>query len=325
MKDSDYRKAATTVAADTDGALTDTSIPNRILAKIDHLSPNETKVARALLENYPELALRSAAAIGQTAGTSPATVLRCITRLGFPTFPAFHAALRKEVRFKLSSARFYEAQGEEPVPAGPLIETELQNINDVFSHLSTEMLDSIRQVLTLPTLWIHGGRFSSSLAYYLYAHLHLLRPRVFLLNSSPTPIAEQVVEIGRGHGLVLFDFRDYDAEALFAACYARGRRGQVVLVTDPELSPAARYANHVLAVPVNNPLPSFTAATAAIDALVLDFIQHEAATVSRQSERIADSRELLQQVTDSEDKSGEALREALPDQADSLPQAWERP
>jgi DNA-binding MurR/RpiR family transcriptional regulator len=301
--------------------MTDPSIPDRILAEIDLLSPGETKVARALLENYPELALRSAATIGRTAGASPATVLRCIIRLGFPTFPAFHAALRKEVRSKLSSDRFYEAPSEEAAMPGRLIETELQNLTNAFSRLSPDALSAMREILALPVLWIYGGRFSYSLAHYLHAHLHLLRPRASLLNGNPTPIAEQVVEIGRGHGLVLFDFRDYDLEALFAACYARGRRAQVLLVTDPELSPAARYANHVLAVSVNNPLPSFTAATAAIDALVLDFIQHQAATVTRQSERIADSRQLLQQLSDSENQLGEAQ----PDQAGRLPQDWDRP
>lgn len=303
MKNRDDRKVANTVAAEHDDELTGNSIPDRILAAIDFLSASETKVARALLENYPELALRSAAAIGQTAGTSPATVLRCITRLGFPTFPAFHAALRKEVRFKLSAARFYEAPGEETALPGPLIETELQNVNDAFSHLTPDMLHAIRQILALPTLWVQGGRLTYSLAHYLYAHLHLLRPRVFLMNTGSTPIAEQVVEVGRGHGLVLFDFRDYDLEALFAANYARSRRAQVLLVTDLELSPAARYANHVLAVPVIKPLPSLTAATATVDALVLDFIQHQASTVSAQSERIAESRQILQRLSASEGRA----------------------
>lgn len=273
-----------------------TSIPARILARIEDLSPGETKVAKALLEDYPDLALRSAAAISQASGTSPATVLRCVTRLGFETLPAFHTALREEVRFRLSSARFYEAPGADTSLPGPLVETERQNLDDAFSRLSADALRSIRQVLTLPVLWIYGGRFSYSLAYYLYAHLHLLRPRVSLLNTSPVPIAEQIVEVGRGHGLVVFDFRDYELEALFAARYARGRRSQVLLVTDPELSPAARYANHVLPIPVNKPLPSFTAVTAAVDALVLDLIQYQPDTVTQQSERIAESRQLLRQL-----------------------------
>jgi len=274
----------------------DISIPARILARIEDLSPSETKVAKALLDDYPDLALRSAAAIGQASGTSPATVLRCVVRLGFDTLPAFHTALREEVRFRLSSARFYEAPSEGTSLPGALVETERQNLDEAFSRLSADTLRSIRQVLTLPVLWIYGGRFSYSLAYYLYAHLHLLRPRVTLLNTGSVPIAEEIVEVGRGHGLVIFDFRDYEIEALFAARYARGRRSQILLVTDPELSPAARYANHVLPVPVNKPLPSFTAVTAAIDALVLDLIQHEPGTVAQQSGRIAESRQLLRQL-----------------------------
>ncbi len=300
------RKAAD-MAAEQDDARTDGSIPDRILAKLDHLSPSETKVARVLLDNYPELALRSTAMIGQAAGASPATVLRCITRLGFPTFPAFHAALRKEVRSRLSADRFYETPSQETALPGALIDTEMQNLTNAFSRLSADTLHAIRQTLALPVLWIYGGRFSYSLAYYLYAHLHLLRPRVTLLTTGTTPIAEQVVEIGRGHGVVLFDFRDYDMEALFVGCYTRSKRGQVILVTDPELSPAARYASHVLAVPVNKPLPSLTAATAAIDALVLDFIQHQGDTVSRQSERIAESRQLLHQLSGREGSAGEPL------------------
>jgi DNA-binding MurR/RpiR family transcriptional regulator len=284
------------MTADPEPRHTGASIPARILARIDQLSPGETKVAKALLEGYPDLALRSAAAIGQASGTSPATVLRCVARLGFETLPAFHTALREEVRFRLSTARFYEAPGAGTTLPGPLVETERQNLDDTFSRLSADALRSTRQVLTLPVLWIYGGRFSYSLAYYLYAHLHLLRPRVSLLNTSPIPIAEEIVEVGRGHGLVIFDFREYELEALFAARYARSKRSQILLVTDPELSPAARYATHVLPIAVNKPLPSFTAVTAAMDALVLDLIQHHPETVTQQSERIAESRQLLRQL-----------------------------
>lgn len=321
MKDGEWTDPATTLAGHQGGHTHTRPIPAHILANIEHLSPNETKVARALLEDYPELALRSAAAIGQAAGASPATVLRCITRLGFPTLPTFHAALRKELRFRLSSARFYEAPGQQGTPPGSLLETEVQNVKNAFSHLSPEALNSVRKILTLPALWICGGSFSRSLAYYLYAHLHLLRPKVSILDTRATSIAEQIVEIGRGNGLVLFDFRDYDVEALFAASYVRSRRGRVLLVTDPELSPAARYANHVLAVPVNKPLPSFTAATAMTDALVLDFIQNQAATVARQSERIAESRQLLQQIS----QSGAQADEQLPAQPTHTPQSQGRP
>jgi DNA-binding MurR/RpiR family transcriptional regulator len=282
--------------ADPESPHTGASIPARILARIEHLSPSETKVAKAILEDYPDLALRSAAAIGQASGTSPATVLRCVARLGFETLPAFHSALREEVRFRLSAARFYEAPGAGTTLPGPLVETERRNLDEAFSRLSADALRSIRQVLTLPLLWIYGGRFSYSLAYYLYAHLHLLRPRVSLLNTSSVPIAEEIVEVGRGHGLVIFDFREYELEALFAARYARSRRSQILLVTDPELSPAARYANHVLPIPVNKPLPSFTAVTAAVDALVLDLIQNRPDTVTQQSGRIAESRQLLRQL-----------------------------
>lgn len=279
-----------------------TSIQAHILARLDDLSPAETKVARALLDNYPDLALRSAAAIGQACSASPATVLRAVARLGFRTLPAFHSAVREELRYRLSAARFYKTPGGGSAPAGALAETERQNLSEAFSRLSPDTLGSIRQVLSLPALWIYGGRFSFSLAYYLYAHLHLLRPRVSLLNTSAIPISEEIVEVGRGHALVIFDFRDYDVEALFAACYARGRRSQVLLVTDPELSPAARYANHILPIPVNEPLPSFTAVTAAIDAVVLDLVEHEPDMVMRHSERIAESRQLLHQLRSDEDQ-----------------------
>ena len=232
----------------------------------------------------------------------------------------------------------HRAAGRGPVPAergqllrgagagitlpGPLVETERQNLDDAFSRLSADALQSIRQVLTLPVLWIYGGRFSYSLAYYLHAHLHLLRPRVSLLNTSSVPIAEEIVEVGRGHGLVIFDFREYELEALFAARYARGRRSQVLLVTDPELSPVARYANHVLPIPVNKPLPSFTAVTAAVDAIVLDLIQHHPGTVTQQSERIAESRQLLRQLR-ADETQAERRRdpEHLPPRAGHTPSA----
>lgn len=148
-------------------------------------------------------------------------MLRCVARLGFRTLPAFHAAVREEVRSRLSAVRFYQTPGGGSASAGAFAEAERQNLSEAFARLSPDALGSIRQVLSLSALWIYGGRFSFALAYYLCAHLHLLRPRVSLLNTSAIPVSEEIVEVGRGHALVIFDFRDYDVEALFGIAESR--------------------------------------------------------------------------------------------------------
>lgn len=248
------------------------SLGDRILASLDTLTPSERRVGRAVLASYPGSGLRSASAIGAASGTSAATVLRFVMKLGFDGLPDFHSALRDEIDRRLRSPFELDAPPQDADGLlGSVRDSQLRIVSETLARVRPDALAEIADLLrTASRLWIMGGRFSHAVAHYLYAHLQMLRPDVRLLGSSPAPIADQLAYCGRGDCLVVFDFRRYQSDAAFAARFVKDRRGRAVVVTDPYLSPASQSADYVLVASIEGLAlaDSYAGAIALADALV---------------------------------------------------------
>lgn len=144
------------------------------------------------------------------------------------------------------------------------------------------------------------------MSHYLYAHLELFLGDVHDLASSTTPLPDRVVSANRSSALVAFDFRRYDVEAEFAAQYVRGRRGQVIVVTDPYLSQAARHADVTLITAIERPelCDSYTGAIALCDVIVTSLLPHDR----------PQSMKMLEQVERARDEfAGLQVSRAVPD------------
>jgi DNA-binding MurR/RpiR family transcriptional regulator len=240
------------------------------------LSPAERKLARVLLASYPIAGLESVARFAERAGVSPPTVTRFITKLGFKGYPEFQEVLRQEVQARLSSplARYHGDEAERR--AGSLVsdalEVSRQNLQatlELLSHRDVEevvelLADVRRRVLVL------GGRLSGPLARYLAGQLHLVRPGVGLVESERTAAAQQLIDLRKGDILVVFDYRRYQADTIESARLVAGLGVNVVLFTDPWLSPASAFARQVVVSSVENvgPFDSLVGATAVVEAVV---------------------------------------------------------
>jgi DNA-binding MurR/RpiR family transcriptional regulator len=267
----------------------------RILQSIDGLTPTETRVARAILARYPASAIRSSGAIAKAAGTSPASVVRFVAKLGFPALHDFHEAVRAELdppRRSPFDEVAAEADGDGLVES--IVRSETANVTDTLRRLRPDVLAAVRDLLLGSSVVASfGGRFSQSLAMYLVAHLQLLRPRASLLTTAD--VAEHLAHLGRGACLVVFDFRRYHPEAEAAAAYMKARRGRVVCVTDPYLSPASHHADHTLVAEIEGPrlLDSYAAVVALLDTIVSAAVSVDPERARRRVERVEEARQLM--------------------------------
>ncbi len=273
------------------------ALRDRVLASLDMLTPSERRVGSVALAAYPGSALRSASAIAADAGTSPATVLRFVGKLGFNGLPEFHAALRAEIDARLRSPFELEPPRRDTGGLlGSVLESQLRIVSETISRLPPETVSAVtRLLMEASRLWIMGGRFSQSVAHYLYAHLQLLRPDVRLLGPSPAPIADQLAYCGRRDVLVVFDFRRYQGDVAFAARFVRERRGRVVVITDPYLSPAAQAASFTLIAPVEGlaVADSYVGAIALVDALVSKILVADERRMRKRIARVEATRAAL--------------------------------
>ncbi|HVS49127.1 MAG TPA: MurR/RpiR family transcriptional regulator [Candidatus Dormibacteraeota bacterium] len=274
--------------------------------RLNSLSPAERKLARVLLASYPIAGLESVARFAERAHVSPPTVTRFITKLGFRGYPEFQETLRHEVQARLSSplTRYRDdqpARGTDSVLSDALevASHNLKGTYDVLSHRdvneAVDLLADVRhRVLVL------GGRVSAPLARYLAGQLHLLRPGIGIVDAERSTPAQQLIDMRKGDVLVVFDYRRYQADTIESARVASAQSCNVILFTDPWLSPASAFARQVIVTSVYTigPFDSLVGAMAVVEGVV-------AAVLSRLGPRAQARMETLERL-----RAGDVLADA---------------
>jgi DNA-binding MurR/RpiR family transcriptional regulator len=254
----------------------ESSVGELVRQSLDSLSPAERKLARVLLASYPIAGLESVARFAERAHVSPPTVTRFITKLGFRGYPEFQETLRHEVQARLSSplARYRDdqpARGTDSV-LNDALEVAADNLKatlDVLSHRDVnETVDLIADVRR--RVMVLGGRVSAPLARYLAGQLHLLRPGIGLVDAERSAPAQQLIDMRKGDLLVVFDYRRYQADTIESARVASAQGCNVILFTDPWLSPASGFARQVIVTSVDTvgPFDSLVGAMAVVEGVV---------------------------------------------------------
>ena len=284
----------------------ETRVGELVRQRLNDLSPAERKLARVLLASYPIAGLESVARFAERAKVSPPTVTRFITKLGFRGYPEFQETLRHEVQARLSSplARY---RGDQPAretdsvlsDALDVAADNLKATVDVLSHRDVNeaveiIADVRRRVMVL------GGRVSAPLARYLAAQLHLLRPGIGLVDSERSTPAQQLIDMRRGDVLVVFDYRRYQSDTIESARVAAAQGCNVILFTDPWLSPASGFARQVIVTSVDmvGPFDSLVGAMAVVEGVV-------AAVLSRLGPRAQSRMQSLERL-----RAGDVLADA---------------
>ena len=242
--------------------------------RLDSLSPAERRLARVLLASYPIAGLESVARFAERAGVSPPTVTRFITKLGFRGYPEFQENLRHEVQSRLSSplARYRDEPKRES-PIDDALEISAHNIRATLDLLSDRDLNEAVHLLAdvRRRVMVLGGRVSATLARYLAGQLHLLRPGIGLVDSERSAPAQQLIDMRKTDVLVVFDYRRYQPDTIDSARVAAARGCDVILFTDPWLSPASAFARQVLVTSVDTvgPFDSLVGAMAVVEAVIV--------------------------------------------------------
>jgi DNA-binding MurR/RpiR family transcriptional regulator len=90
-----------------------------------------------------------------------------------------------------------------------------------------------------------GGRFSNLLANYLCLLLRRLRSGCSMIGDTPDARVLDSLEVSRKSVLCLFDYRRYQPDTIAVGRVAAARGAEVIVFTDPWLSPAVEFARRV--------------------------------------------------------------------------------
>jgi len=284
----------------------DSRVVELVRQRLDSLSPAERKLGRVLLASYPIAGLESVVRFAERARVSPPTVTRFITKLGFSGYPEFQETLRNEVQARLSSplTRYRDDQPERGTESmlSDALDVAADNLKatlEVLSHRdvneAVEIIGDVRR-----RVMVLGGRVSAPLARYLAAQLHLLRPGIGLVDSERSAPAQQLIDMRKGDVLIVFDYRRYQSDTIESARVAAAQGCNVIVFTDPWLSPASGFARQVIVTSVDmvGPFDSLVGAMAVVEGVV-------AAVLSRLGPRAQSRMQSLERL-----RAGDVLADA---------------
>ncbi|MEP3429861.1 MAG: MurR/RpiR family transcriptional regulator [Roseibium sp.] len=271
--------------------------------RLEEFTATEKKAAHALMANYPMQGLGTVAQFAEAAGVSSPTILRFVSRLGFPGFAEFQKKLRGELESQLNSPLARSTHLSPNTDEDPHVGQLLENVRETFAHLPKGELNGLTKLLADEKKTIHviGGRFTDSLARYMAAHLRIVRPNVVHVAGQQGNWFDQLLGIGPKDVILVFDIRRYQAEIVRFAEAAAKQGATIALVTDSWMSPVGRIASYVLParVAVPSPWDSSLALMAIAEVLI--------AGVTRENQSRAEERmralETLRNADDPETKS----------------------
>lgn len=256
------------------------------------LTAAERKLTAVLMENSMMAGLQSITRLAESAGVSTPTVIRLARKLGFEGYGALQDAIREEVaaRIKHPLAKLEPARHDAPRDhiVSQFFDATIANINRTLDRLDLEDFDRAAEILSDPArqLFFLGGRITRSNAHYFFNHVQIIRPRVFLLDSSPSVWPQALLDMGERSTLVVFDIRRYEKELEKLASLAVQQGAEILLFTDAWGSPIEQHATVCLRAAVE--VPSSWDSTLAINFLVESLIAEVQRRRSRSSaERIS--------------------------------------
>jgi DNA-binding MurR/RpiR family transcriptional regulator len=241
-----------------------------------NLTASERKIANAVLADYPFGALQTIQELAERTGVSAPSITRFVSKIGFSGYQEFQRQLIGELREGSRSP--LDLKATEKLGDGDFVADYARRVatllNDMAGAVSQEQFDRIVALLSDPAraIFLLGGRISDSIARLLSQHLRQIRPRIHHLPPAQEDWPDQVLSMRKQDVVFLFDFRRYQPDlARLAERIALMRHPTIVLVTDKWLSPVARHADHVVALPIENDTAWDTAicAVAFIEAVIV--------------------------------------------------------
>lgn len=233
------------------------TVAEKVNSSIDSLSPASRRIARALLADYPSAGLGTTSSLADLANSSPASVVRFCTQLGFDSFVEMQDRLRTELTTRSAS---------------PLIRAEAEtagrDFSDEFSSSGTDRANLITrtfqqnprseiarlvQMLTKVSnrVVVVGGHYSGLVGRVAQLQLSKVRPSVTFLEDPMGRDLHVVTDLRRQDLLLVLDVRRYQEHLFQVSEAAKRNSASVALITDQWLSPVAGISDVVLQAAVD--------------------------------------------------------------------------
>ncbi len=253
------------------------TIRTKIREAAEHLTASERKIANAILADYPFTGLQSIQELAVKTGVSAPSITRFVSKIGCGGFQDLQRQLIAELKEGQRSPLDLKSS-QTPVGHSEFLAEYVRRVSAVMAEMtqtvSQAQFDILSELLADPgrNIFLLGGRVSDSIAAFLSIHLRQTRSGIYHMSDNPELWPEHVLRMRRKDVVIIFDFRRYQPSlARLAQTIAAKRGTTIVVVTDKWMSPAARSANHIVALPIDagTAWDTVAAAMALVEALIV--------------------------------------------------------
>lgn len=211
------------------------------------LSESHRKVAKFVLENLEVATFLSLNELSARIGVSDATLIRFAQELGFGGFKEFRENLADYIR-KIIYSRMppVEEKGGDRGLLERVTDADVAYVQRTMQAVSPGRLEQWLDLVTAAEgIYCMGWRISSFLAEFLAFQLRRVGYRAQALVRERRTLLEQVLDLGRGDLLIVFDQLLYSTEVFEAVEYLgrQGRGVKIVTVTTDPLAQIVQYAD----------------------------------------------------------------------------------
>ena len=238
--------------------------------RLGTLTAKRQEVLRPILEQPRGFVLLSVRDMAKRLGTDPATLVRIVRALGFPSFREFQKHLHDlSIAFATSADTMQPAGPARSGPASPIagsLDCDLRNLQALKNTLEpSRLFELAKRVYAARKIVILAGDLAAFLAEYLEYHLILLGLPVFAATSAGR-IGHLTRSLGGVDLVIAMSFRRGLRQTVEGAKVAKQRGAYLAVITDTFLSPLARIADESFLAGIET--PSFGASYAAPVALL---------------------------------------------------------
>lgn len=219
------------------------------------LTKKEKRVAEFFLDEDKRIYLMTVSEIASEIGVSDTSVIRFIKNIGFKNFTEFKNNGQKKIKTHLEKTNDF-IKNIDLIKENSIeklyIEKINEEVNKIFSQDSLAILKNIAQTLMKKkNKYIVGFKSTAGVANFFGVRLGFILKDVFVFNIDDSVVVNSVFNIKENDVLVVFDYPMYSKVAQVLAKIAKARNAEIILFSDSENSPLARYSNILYKVKLN--------------------------------------------------------------------------
>ncbi len=221
----------------------------RINTHYKDMSKGHKSIAEYILNNYDKAAFMTASKLGKKVGVSESTVVRFANALNYDGYPSLQKALQELVRNKLTTVQRIEMTSDldQSMVLKSVLKADMNNIRMTIDEIDNDAFEQVvDRIFAADNIYVLGMRSAAPLAEFMGYYLSFMFSNVRIVTSGVNDIFEQLMHIKKGDILIGISFPRYASRTIEAMEFAKGKKVEIVAITDTYLSPLTAYADHTL-------------------------------------------------------------------------------